>query len=248
MTLPDCTLVPVGERPDLEAQVPELFAEHWPEFIFHDLGVKPFSKRRAEYFGDLDFWALDGSGRLVGGCYGVPIAWDGTVEDLPEGYTDSLARSVNGHEEGIRPDTLVVMGAMVRTDEQGRGWASSVLTALREAGIARGLSRVIAPVRPTTKSRYPLAPIEEFMAWTREDGMPLDPWLRTHARLGARVIAPAPRSQTMTGTVAEWEQWTGLPLPASGDYVIPDGLALLHVDREQDCGTYHDPNVWMQHV
>ncbi|MGZ4600102.1 hypothetical protein [Oryzihumus sp.] len=248
MSLPECTLVPVAERPDLEALVPELFAEHWPEFIFHDLGVKPYVARRAEYFGDLDFWALDASGRLVGCCYGVPIAWDGTVEDLPSGYTESLARSVTGHEDGVAADTLVVMGAMVRGDEQGRGWASAVLLALREAGVASGLSRVIAPVRPTTKSRYPLTPIEEFMSWTREDGLPLDPWLRTHARLGATIIAPAPRSQTMTGTVAEWESWTGLLLPGSGDYVIPDGLAVLHVDRDADLGAYHDPNVWMRHL
>ena len=247
MDAPRTTLVPVRSRPDLEARVPELFAEHWPEFIFHDLGVKPFSERRAEYFADLDFWALDDDGRLVGACYGVPIAWDGTVEGLPAGYTDSLARSVTGHEAGVTPDTLVVMGAMVRTDEQGRGWAAAVLTALREAGVARGLTRVIAPVRPTTKSRYPLTPIAQFATWTRADGLPLDPWMRTHARLGAQVIAPAPRSQTMTGSVADWEKWTGLALPASGDYVIPDGLDLLHVDREADTGTYHDPNVWMRH-
>jgi len=48
--------------------------------------------------------------------------------------------------------------------------------------------------------------------------------------------------------VAEWESWTGLPLPGSGDYVIPDGLAVLHVDRDADLGSYHDPNVWMRHV
>src|SRR6478735_3508027 len=65
MSLPECTLVPVAARPDLEALVPELFAEHWPEFIFHDLGVKPYVARRAEYFGDLDFWALDAAGRLL---------------------------------------------------------------------------------------------------------------------------------------------------------------------------------------
>ena len=75
--------------------------------------------------------------------------------------------------------------------------------------------RVIAPVRPTLKPRYPLSPIEEFARWTRPDGAPLDPWLRTHWRLGARIIATAPRSQTMTGTVAEWQAWTGMAFPAT---------------------------------
>ncbi|MGA5877365.1 hypothetical protein ACPC3D_16345 [Streptomyces cellulosae] len=51
----------------------------------------------------------------------------------------------------------------------------------------------------------------------------------------------------MTGTVADWERWTGLVLPESGDYVIPEGLTLLHIDRESDEGVYREPNVWMRH-
>ena len=51
----------------------------------------------------------------------------------------------------------------------------------------------------------------------------------------------------MTGTVAEWERWTGLPLPDTGDYVIPDGLSTLHVDHGADLGTYVEPGVWVRH-
>jgi hypothetical protein len=75
----------------------------------------------------------------------------------------------------------------------------------------------------------------------------LDPWIRTHWRLGARILKAAPESQTMTGTVTEWEGWTGLVFPDSGDFVIPDGLALLSIDKVADLGTYVEPNVWMQH-
>ncbi|MEV7453126.1 hypothetical protein [Streptomyces nigra] len=71
--------------------------------------------------------------------------------------------------------------------------------------------------------------------------------IRTHQRLGADILAPAPASQTMTGTVAEWEGWTGMAFPESGDYVIPDGLSLLRIDRQTDQGVYQEPNVWMRH-
>ena len=47
------------------------------------------------------------------------------------------------------------------------------------------------------------------------------------------------------GAVAEWESWTGLPLPADGDYVFPGGLAALHVAHGH--GSYWEPNVWMRH-
>jgi hypothetical protein len=92
-----------------------------------------------------------------------------------------------------------------------------------------------------------LPPIETFACWTRPDGAPLDPWLRTHCRLGGQIIATAPRSQTMTGTVEDWQTWTGMPFPSTGEYVIPDGLSTLRIDRETDFGTYTEPNVWVQH-
>jgi hypothetical protein len=51
----------------------------------------------------------------------------------------------------------------------------------------------------------------------------------------------------MTGTVAEWEAWSDMVFPASGDYVIPNGLASLHIDVDADEGIYVEPNVWLRH-
>lgn len=51
----------------------------------------------------------------------------------------------------------------------------------------------------------------------------------------------------MTGTVAEWQEWTGMVFPDSGDYVIPDGLTPLRVDRDLDQGIYTEPNLWLRH-
>ena len=51
----------------------------------------------------------------------------------------------------------------------------------------------------------------------------------------------------MTGTVDQWQRWTGMSFPDSGDYVIPDGLSTLRIDRDSDQGVYVEPNVWMHH-
>jgi hypothetical protein len=242
-------LIPVATAPELDDEAGKRFVEEWPEFIFHDEGVTPYRERRLEYFRDWEFYLISTEDRrLIAGCWGVPIAWDGTVEDLPGGFTDSLGRSVDEHEAGVVPNAFVLMAAAVRNDEQGRGHAGRVITAVRERAIAADLPQVIAPVRPTLKSSYPLIEISEFIKWTREDGLPLDPWIRTHVRLGASILAPAPHSQTMTGTVADWESWTGLALPATGSYVIPAGLTVLSIDRSADLGIYREPNVWMRHA
>ncbi|MFI1355944.1 hypothetical protein ACH4TV_20585 [Streptomyces sp. NPDC020898] len=226
----------------------ELFSESFPLFITADRLVSEYIGRVRELFPAWDLTLVDEHEVPVAAGWGVPVHWDGSAEGLPSGYTDSLVRAVEGHQQGVTPDTLVICGAVVTPSLKGRGLAGETLSALRRTALESGLTRVIAPVRPTTKARYPLTPIEKFMCWRRADGTALDPWIRAHERLGAEILAAAPRSQTMTGTVADWEEWTGLALPESGDYVIPDGLSLLHVDRAADEGVYQEPNVWMRHV
>lgn len=240
-------LIPAATGPQYDAEAEQRFAEDWPEFIFHDEGVTPYRERRVEYFADWEFY-LVAEDRLIAGCWGVPIAWDGTVADLPGGFTDTLARSVTSYEEDVVPNTFVLMAAAVRSDEQGRGHAGRVITAVRDRAVDNGLGQVIAPVRPTLKSSYPLTPVETFMTWTRPDGLPLDPWLRTHVRLGATILAPAPASQTMTGSVEDWEKWTKMAFPSTGTYTIPDGLTTLAIDREADTGVYIEPNIWLRHA
>ncbi|MET7735480.1 GNAT family N-acetyltransferase [Streptomyces sp. NPDC005402] len=230
-----------------DEQLTELFSDGFPQFITADQLVKEYFGRVREFFAALNLMLLDAAGTPIAAGWGVPVRWDGRVDELPSGYTDALVRAVEGHEQGIEPDTLVICAAVVTPALKGQGLAGRMLTALRDAGQDAGLQRVIAPVRPTTKARYPLTPIESYMRWRRDDGTALDPWIRTHERLGAQILAPAPVSQTMTGTVAEWEGWTNLALPESGDYVIPDGLSVLRVDRDTDVGTYQEPNVWMRH-
>jgi hypothetical protein len=68
-----------------------------------------------------------------------------------------------------------------------------------------------------------------------------------HERLGGTVLKPEPRSLRITGTVVEWEEWTGMAFPESGEYPFPGGLACLAVDREADSGAYWEPNVWVRH-
>jgi hypothetical protein len=110
-----------------------------------------------------------------------------------------------------------------------------------------GFRAVIACVRPTEKDRYPLTPIERYAAWKRADGLPFDPWIRLHVRLGGRVVRPSPESMTMRGTIADWESWTGLRFPDSGDYVVKGGTSPVRIDVDRDEGVYHDQNVWVVH-
>jgi hypothetical protein len=39
-----------------------------------------------------------------------------------------------------------------------------------------------------------------------------------------------------------------MAFPDTGDYVVPDALDLVSIDREADRGRYAETNLWMQHA
>jgi hypothetical protein len=98
---------------------------------------------------------------------------------------------------------------------------------MRELARRHGLTSLIAPVRPSWKERYPLVPMERYAAWRCADGLLFNPWMRVLERLGATILKSEPRSFRITGTVAEWEEWTQIAFPESGDHWFPGGLATV---------------------
>lgn len=239
-------VVTSADHPDLETRAGEVFRQRWPEFVFHGAAGPLYLSRVNEYFRDLDVMLLDGEDIAAGG-WGVLFGWNGEFADLPDGYDGTLARSVADHEAGRAPTTLSFMAAAVNPDHDKRGLATRVLAALTERARTHGVRRVVAPLRPTWKHRYPLHSMAEYATWKRADGLSIDPWIRTHQRMGATILGPAARSMVVTGTVADWESWTGMVFPVDGEYVIPDGLGPLSVDREADRATYVEENVWVRH-
>ena len=57
----------------------------------------------------------------------------------------------------------------------------------------------------------------------------------------------APQSMYIPGIAAQWEEWTGLSFPISGQHTVEGALQPISIDREADLGVYYDPNVWMRH-
>ena len=163
------------EQPSLRGKLPDL----WPEFMHHDEVVSAFWPQLYEVFPDFQLWLLDGR-RLVGYACTLPVAWDGVPH--PEGVRWAVRNGSAG-----RPTTLCAIVAGLLPEYRGRGVSGAVLGRMTKLAAAHGLDSMIAPVRPTWKERYPLTPIESYAKWRREDGLPYDPWLRTHERLGARV-------------------------------------------------------------
>jgi len=233
-----------AERPELLGPAWDRTRDTLPEYNNHGDILNEYWPRLTEERPDFQFHLTGDEDEILARARSIPLRWDGTVEDLPAGIDGAIAR---GFDE-VGPNVLCALVIMVPRDIQGQGVSAAAVRAMGDIARRHGLHTLIAPVRPTWKERYPLVPIERYARWRRPDGWLFDPWMRVHERIGAAVLKPEPLSLRITGTITEWEDWTGMAFPDSGDYWFPGGLATVHIDRDRDRGSYWEPNVWMRHT
>jgi GNAT superfamily N-acetyltransferase len=223
---------------DPEIRDSESFGElrrAWPEIVFHDEVSNANWGRLYEERPQFQFALVEGD-RVLAEGNSIPVA------GMPAGWRDALRDGFDQPD----PDRLCAMAILIDPDAHGRGLSRLMLEHMRGLAAVRGWE-LVAPVRPTLKHRYPLTPMERYMHWRRDDGLLFDPWLRSHERVGAELVGVAPDSLVSEGTVAEFEEWCGLPFPESGSYVVEGALVPVEIDREADRGRYREPNVWMRH-
>lgn len=239
----------LAERPELVGEVWDLLLSRWPTFTMaggsgHGVDLEKMLMGIA----DRQVLLFDAYDALCGVGLAVPLSWDGTVEGLPGGWDSAIRDSHDLLLEGRTPDTLCALSVTISPDALGYGLSSRVMKGITSVAARDGAHSVITPLRPSLKSKYPLIPMADYLTWRSDKGEAFDPWLRTHLRLGAKVLGISERSMEIHGSVSEWQEWLGFRLPASGEYPIDGGLVPLVVDREADRGFYCEPNVWVQHT
>lgn len=239
----------LAEQPDREKDFDDLAESGWPRFMRQrdERGLGAYWPDLFTQWADYQLVVMEGLQTLAVG-HTIPISWDGTPADLPDSMAAILARAAEDTATQRPPTALAALAALVAPPHRGKGVSAILLRAIHELARTTRLRTLVAPVRPTLKDRYPLAPMERYVAWTREDGGPVDPWIRAHWRLGAETLRVIRRAMVIAGTVGEWEDWTGMRFPDTGEYVVPGALQPVRIDREADEGRYEDPNVWMKHV
>jgi hypothetical protein len=244
----DPQIVRYSDRPELWEGTDELFDDVWPEYNQHGQVLNQYWAELYDVFPQWQFFLCDpGTDEVLAEGHTIPVAWDGSDADLGPGIDAAIAAGFQLRAAGGRPTCVCALAAEIPARHRGRRLSGVILRAMSRLAREAGLNSVIAPVRPSRKDRYPTIPIERYARWTRPDGSPFDPWIRVHTLLGARIGPVIPRSMDITGTVAEWESWTQMRFPETGDYVFPAGLATVHIDRERDLGEYWEPNVWLIH-
>ena len=234
-----------AERPDLweSVRTEQRFRDLWPEYNHHGNLTPRYFGQLVPRFAHLQILFVDQrSEQVVARGRTIPFRWDGALGDLPPGID---AVGLRGVDNPGQPTALSALAAEVAADHQGIALSGLLVQAMSAVARQAGLAPLVAPIRPSWKDRYPLIAIDRYATWKRSDGLPFDPWLRLHHRLGGRVLRSELRSMQISAPVTEWEAWTNMAFPDDGAYVFPGGLAPLAVSG--GVGAYWEPNIWILH-
>jgi GNAT superfamily N-acetyltransferase len=240
-------VVTLKERPDLEEDLDKLHSLGWPKFMREDPIANKYWGKLLSWYSEFQFFLLDKNGKAIACGNSIPFSWDGSINGLPSGWDGVFEKGIMDHENHIVPNSVSALAIVIHPDFQGKGLSELMIRAMKSIVKRNQIHQMVAPVRPSLKSKYPLIPMTEYVNWKRKDGRPFDPWIRTHCKTGAEIISVAERSMVIKGTIQEWEEWTNMKFPSSGKYVINGGLVPLEINCDTDTGVYIEPNVWLKH-
>ncbi|WP_316214638.1 non-ribosomal peptide synthetase [Bradyrhizobium sp. SZCCHNR2035] len=235
------------QRPDRAKVFTTAHLDAWPAFFEGDLALKADWGELGSVFPEYQMCLLSEDDRIAAVVHSAPFHWSGLIDDLPAGWSAALRAAVRDQSHASGCNTLLVFVAVVAREFQQLGLSLDLLSGLREFAAGKGLGSIIIPVRPTEKASHPHMPFDAYCRWRREDGQLVDPWLRSHERQGGVVLRVENRSQTITGSFADWQRWTGCDLSAHPEAVPPGAFNPLVVDEPANSATYVEPCVWIRH-
>lgn len=191
---------------------------------------------------DPRFWVVaELDGRMVATADGCLADWDGHPDHLPASWTQVM-RDAPAISDS--PWTCA-LGTSIVSDARGLRLSALMLEALAGRSAEYGAVGMLAPARPSSRASYPHLDLVDYANLRLADGRHADPWIRTHERLGARIIGHSERSMDVSGTHAQWEAWLGYPLPQHTRCLIPGSTGWLELWGGM--GRLSEDSIWMLH-
>jgi len=233
------------EKLKLKNEVLSINSNAWPQFMLH--WHCPDWSHLFTTFSDYQVLLIE-HGRVLGFGHTIPLYWDIIdLIQLPDDLKVLIEIGVENHKKDIKPNILLALAVVIAIDSKGKGLSSDIVKAMKKSAQKNGINTLIVPVRPTLKPIYPLITIDNYSKWELDDGLPFDPWLRVHKILGGEVFKTANESMLITGSVKEWESWTGVKILGNGNYIFDGALNPVAIDYDNDVGKYTDPCIWVRY-
>ena len=148
----------------------------WPEFMLHDAIANEMWHELLDRFPDYQLALYDVEYKRVAAmANSFPLYWDDTLENLPDGGWDwAFAEAVKNHKESIVPNIHCAIQIIIHPDYQGQGLSTPTIEAVCAVTQSKNLRSLVIPIRPSEKSKYPLIPIDDYIAWKTAEGLPFE--------------------------------------------------------------------------
>lgn len=234
-----------AEDPSLLQAKMEITAAVWPEFMLHDPVADRYWGEFEPSFPEYQIF-LFVSGILAGFANTIPFRWNRPAAMLPDrGWDWMLEKGVLDKRKKLEPNCLGGVQVCVKPEFQGRGLSGLIVARMKETALARGLSFIYIPARPTFKCRYPGISMKRYLEMKDSRGFLSDPWLRVHARNGGKIIKVCGKSMIIPGTIGQWEKWSGTKFSSKGSFEVKGALSKVSADPRKNRAVYVEENVWV---
>jgi hypothetical protein len=215
--------------------------------MLHDPVAITYWMQLIEAFKEYQLMIMVGD-EIVAVINSVLLYYDKSANELPdEGVDWAVKKAISDYKNGIKPNVLMGVQIVVNKKHRNKGLSSLSIREIICLAKKMGLDKVIIPLRPSEKHKFPLIPMEDYINWKNDDGSPFDNWLRVNLKTGGKIIKICSKSMFIPGTIDEWKEWTQLEFPGSGSYIIPGALNPISIDTEKNQGFYMEPNIWILH-
>lgn len=230
----------------VRGQIDDLVASGYPEFLLHDEISNKYWEDLFSSFPEFQIVYQDGN-EVIGVGNTIPICYLQQDVDLKiSGWDWALEKGFLDKIKGNSVNVLIGLSVVVSKKYRGLNLSKTILEDFKQLAKNYGISKVLIPVRPVLKHKYPLSTFDDYINFT-SNGKSIDPWIRIHQEIGGRSISVCKKSMTIHGNIEDWENWTKLKFPISGKYHIEGGLIPVELDLEKNFGSYIEPNLWIEH-
>lgn len=175
------------QHQDIDAMYAVLEIPNWAPWL---AASKSSLHGRIDSFPQGQLVVKDAHGGVFASLSMNKIKWDGNPFTLPS--WDEVAGDPTTYEQTYVSDgnTLTLMSMNVHPQHQGEGHARNLIEKAKQTGIDLGVDYIIGSFRPNEYGKYKFehgkksASFEEYCKLKREDGLPVDSWIRNLTRNG----------------------------------------------------------------
>ncbi|MDQ3158556.1 MAG: hypothetical protein M3P98_00245 [bacterium] len=139
------------------------------------------------------------------------INWDGSADSLTT-WDDIAGEDEDYHATYIADgNTFALMSMAIDDDVKGKRLPQQIIDKIIAYSNSEGIEHIIGDFRPSGFGKYKKetrkVDFTEYVDDTREDGLPVDPWLRSVTRNGMQRQRIDREAMVVPATVEEVDQW-----------------------------------------